>query len=163
MVTVANTMHRIFGSEQVNQFETKEPSGSQPPAPSWIYEALHRTSWCGVGLTDLHKFGTSCARTPCARECYFLHTLHLSLQDVSGVQHVHQLTSGCRFHVPGRKPRGYFLLLPSHRDSLLIKSVVDADLVLPVDVAGAETPSDPESDAAVSDALSKVSDGLKRE
>ena len=60
-----------------------------------------------------------------------------------------------RYQVPQLKPKGYFLILPSNSDSLLIKSVADADLILPAGVNSSETPT-PESEAVIENCLNKV-------
>ena len=60
-----------------------------------------------------------------------------------------------RYQVPQLKPKGYFLILPSNSDSLLIKSVADADLILPAGVNSSEAPT-PESEAVIESCLNKV-------
>ena len=54
------------------------------------------------------------------------------------------------------RPHGHFILLPSHTNSLLVKSVVDSELLLPTDLLIMDEPLE-ESAAAISDALDQVS------
>ena len=62
---------------------------------------------------------------------------------------------GFCYQVPVPKPRGFFLVLPSSKATLLVKPVASGELLLPINLETTASPSD-SSISYISDVLNKV-------